>query len=80
MDGRLVTEHVEAALADDILRGAGAIAAFLFGGRSHRRKVYHLVATSRLPTFKLGALLCARRTVLRDWIAEQEERGRKGRA
>jgi hypothetical protein len=59
-------------LADDILRGAEAIAAFLFGDRSKRRQVYHLAERSRLPTFKLGAMLCARRSTILRWIVEQE--------
>lgn len=79
MDGSLLSTPAEGALADDILRGAAEIANFLFGNASHRRKVYHLVATSRLPTFKLGSRWCARRSVLREWIAEQEDRGKKGK-
>lgn len=62
-------------LAGDLLRGAGAIAVFLFGSAGERRKVYHLAETSRLPTFHLGSLLCARKSVLLQWIAEQEKRG-----
>lgn len=62
-------------LAPDLLRGADEISEFLFGTRSVRRKVYHLAETSRLPVFKLGSLLYARRSVLLDWIAEQEKRG-----
>lgn len=62
-------------LASDLLRGAGAIAVFLFGSANERRKVYHLAETSRLPTFHLGSLLCARKSVLLQWIAEQEKRG-----
>jgi hypothetical protein len=65
-------------IAADLLRGADAIAEFLFGDRSQRRKVYHLAETSRLPVFRLGALLCARRSVLLNWIAEQEQRGGRG--
>ncbi len=61
-------------LASDLLRGADAIATELFGSPSERRKVYHLAETSRLPVFRLGALLCARRSVLLDWIKRQEAR------
>jgi hypothetical protein len=64
-------------LADDILRGADAIAAFIFGKtRSNRRKVYYLAETSRLPVFRLGAVLCARKSVLLGWISGQESRVR----
>ena len=66
------------ALAQDLLRGAEEIAAFLFGSKAQRRKVYHLAETSRLPVFRLGSVLCARRSVLMTWIAEQEQRGLRG--
>lgn len=61
-------------LALDLLCGAEAIAEFLFGDRRQRRKVYHLAETTRFPVFRLGARLCARRSVLLQWIARQEER------
>lgn len=64
-------------LADDLLRGAEAISEFLFGDKILRRKVYHLAETSRLPVFRLGSVLCARRSVLIAWIAEQEQRARQ---
>lgn len=63
------------ALASDLLRGADKIAAFLFGEGAQRRKVYHLAETSRLPVFRLGSVLCARRSILLAWIAAQEKRG-----
>ena len=62
-------------LADDVMRGAEAIADFLYGDATQRRKVYHLAETSRLPIFRLGSVLCARRSVLLHWIKEQEQRG-----
>ena len=61
-------------LADDILRGADKIAQFLLGDPGERRKIYHLVESGRLPTFRLGAVLCARKSVLERWISEQEAR------
>jgi hypothetical protein len=64
-----------AGLADDLLRGAGAIAVFLFGSATQRRKVYHLAETSRLPVFRLGSVLCARKSVLLQWVGEQDKRG-----
>lgn len=66
---------IKDALADDVLRGAEAIAHFIYGDSRQRRKVYHLAETSRLPIFRLGSVLCARRTVLLNWITEQEQRG-----
>lgn len=62
-------------LSADLLRGADEIAAFLFGSPGERRRIYYLVETSRLPVFRLGAALCARRSVLLEWIAAQEHRG-----
>lgn len=61
-------------LADDILTGADAIAEFIFGDSRDRRKIYHLAEKSRLPVFRLGAVLCARKSVLLSWIGEQEAR------
>jgi NMD protein affecting ribosome stability and mRNA decay len=60
--------------AQDLLRGAEEIAQYLFNDRSARRKVYHLVATSRLPHFKLGSMICTRKSTLEKWIQEQENR------
>lgn len=62
-------------LAPDLLRGAEEISEFLFGARGQRRKVYHLAEISKLPVFRLGSMLCARRSVVMGWIAEQEKRG-----
>jgi hypothetical protein len=70
-------------LAGDILHGADGIAEFLYGDGKLRRKVYNLVETERLPHFRLGAVLCARKSVLLAWIAEQEfglKKAGRGRA
>jgi hypothetical protein len=61
-------------LANDVLRGANQIAEFLLGDRSERRKIYHLVEKSRLPVFRLGSVVCARKSRLTEWIEEQENR------
>jgi hypothetical protein len=61
-------------LADDLLRGADEIAAFIFGDRESRRKVYYLAECCRLPVFRLGSMLCARQSVLLNWISGQESR------
>ena len=69
--------------ANDMLRGADEIAEFLYGDGEQRRKVYHLVATSHLPVFKLGSMICARRSILLKWIEGQEIRhvgGQKAQA
>lgn len=47
----------------DLLAGVEAIAGHL---DMTRRQVYHLHETGQLPTFKLGAKVCALRSVLRE--------------
>lgn len=61
-------------LADDVLLGAAQIALWLYGHRRHRRKVYHLAKTSRLPHYLTGSIITARKSVLLAWIKDQEER------
>jgi hypothetical protein len=60
--------------ANDLLRGAEEIAQFLYGDPRQRRKVYHLVGTSRFPAFKLGSMICARKSVVIRWIEDKENR------
>ena len=60
--------------ANDVLRGADEIAQFLFGDGNLRRKVYHLAATSNLPIFKLGSMICVRKSVVLRWVETQELR------
>ena len=57
---------------EGLIRGAQKIADLL--NLPNRRAVYHLAARSRLPVFKLGSMLCARRKVLLAFITEQEQR------
>jgi hypothetical protein len=62
-------------LADDLLHGADAIAEFVFGNVRHRRKVYYLATAAkirRLPVFRMGSVLCARKSKLIEWIEQQE--------
>jgi hypothetical protein len=58
-------------LGDDLLHGAAEIAQFLFGDPKQRRRVYYLIESCRLPVFRLGGI-CARKSTLVAWIAEQE--------
>jgi hypothetical protein len=69
-----VANNVSQELADDLLRGADAIAEYIFGAGASRRRVYYLAEASYLPVFRLGSVLCARRSVLMRWIAGQESR------
>lgn len=59
-------------IGDDVLPGAEAISEFIYGNTEDRRKVYHLAQTGRIPVFRMGALVCARKSTLLRWIAEQE--------
>jgi hypothetical protein len=74
MEPNTVPNDTTQPLADDILRGADEIAKFIFGERASRGKVYYLAECTRLPVFRLGSVLCARRSVLLNWIAGQENR------
>lgn len=64
----------EVTLGDDLLRGADEIARFMFGDVKHRRKVYYLTgeAPRGMPHFKMGSVICARKSTLMNWIAQQE--------
>ena len=59
-------------ISDDLLNGADEISKFLFGSNASRRKVYYLASHTRIPVFRIGSVLCARRSVLLNWIAGQE--------
>ena len=60
------------ALSGDILYGAKEIAEFLGGTAERRRTIYNLVQQGRIPHFRLGAIICARKSALLEWIAIQE--------
>ena len=70
----LTQTATEATLCDDLLHGADAIAKFMFGDAKHRRKVYYLTgeAPRGMPHFKMGSVICARKSTLLNWIAQQE--------
>lgn len=56
-------------LADDILKGADEIAAFL---GEDKRAVFYQIAKGKLPHYRIGQSIRARKTVLMAWIAGQE--------
>jgi hypothetical protein len=74
METKKTPQTAQQELADDILRGAEEIAEFIFGDRASRRKVYYLAECTKIPFFRIGSVLHARRTVLLGWIADQESR------
>jgi len=62
-----------APIAADMLKGADEIAAFT---GFDRRSVYHFASKGGLPVFRVGALICARKSTLLAWIIEQEAAAR----
>ena len=60
--------------AEQPIRGAEAIAEYIFGNRESRRKVYYLAEKTRIPIFRLGATLCMRPSAYRSWLESQEAR------
>jgi hypothetical protein len=60
-------------ISQDLLRGAGEIAEFLFGDAGERRAVYEMVKRKQLPIFHSGAIICARKSRLRAHVEEQEK-------
>jgi hypothetical protein len=62
----------EETIADDLLDGAEEIAVFMFGDAKYKRRVYHLAEKGALPVFRLGSGINARRSVLRQFIADRE--------
>ena len=58
----------------DLLYGVPAIAAFL--GLSVRQ-AWHQCESKRLPIFKLGNIICARRSSIAAWLAECEAAARQ---
>jgi hypothetical protein len=73
MQSPTISQSAPAGLAGDVIEGADAIAEFLFGSKKYRR-VYYLAESSRLPIFRLGSVLCARKSVLLEFISTQEGR------
>ena len=63
-------------LASDILYGAAAVGEFL---GMPRRSVYHAVASGRLPVFRIGETVAARKSTLLGWIQSQEHAARSVR-
>lgn len=56
-------------LADDILKGADEIAAFL---GEDKRAVFYQIAKGKLPHYRIGQNIRGRKSTLRAWMAEQE--------
>lgn len=59
----------------DLLYGCPAIAGFL---HLTEAAVYHLTRREDFPSFKIGGKVCARRSTLNQWLADQEAKARDG--
>jgi len=70
----------QAELADDLLEGTEEIKKFLFGNRSDRRRVYHLIDRGGLPHFRMGGRIYSRKSVLLRWIEAQQASASNSRA
>ena len=70
------TEHAKLEFGDDLIYGAAALAKFLFGANGSRRKIYYLAKYTKIPLFRIGSVLCGRRSVLTEWVAKQENRAK----
>jgi hypothetical protein len=66
MENSQGTQHQ---LAGDIIFGAEAIASSL---GMPRRRVYYLITRSLIPVFRIGHIICARRSTLTRWLNELE--------
>ena len=56
-------------LADDLLNGPAAIAAFT-GFSEHA--VRHYIRNGAMPAFRAGSRIMARKSTILDWVAAQE--------
>lgn len=57
----------------DLLYGAGPISRFM--GLTEKQ-VRHRIEAGQIPSFKIGGTICARRSSLNSWLAEQEAKGK----
>ena len=57
----------------DILHGYKEVGAFL---RMTPKQIEHRVRAGEVPHFKLGRTVCARRSTLNAWLADQEAASR----
>lgn len=57
----------------DLLYGVPAMAAYL--GLSEKQ-LRHRIEAGSIPSFKIGGTVCARRSSINEWLAEQEAKAR----
>jgi hypothetical protein len=61
----------------DLLFGAAAISNFMLGSKTegNRKRIYGLVRKRLIPTFYMGATVCARKSSLVIYLEEKERTG-----
>lgn len=69
MSGQERKQLIEPRLSTDVLMGAGAIADYI--GLT-RKQAYGHIERGNLPVFRIGALLCIRKSTILNWIERQE--------
>jgi hypothetical protein len=65
-----MTDHSN--INDDLLYGAQQLAEFLYGDPTVHFRIYKLIDKGVLPHFRLGGTICARKSTLMAWVADQE--------
>lgn len=68
----------EPPLSEDLLEGAAEISYFLYGRRGNRQRVYRAIRDRKLPIFRMGNRICARRSALMSFIRTQENHNSAG--
>lgn len=58
-------------IGNDVLKGAEAIAAYL---GEDARSVFYAIAKGRIPHYRVGQSIRARKSTLAAWIAQQERK------
>lgn len=71
----MTADRMPQPLNGDLLRGAERIGTWL--GISEKW-VRDLASHGRLPVFRIGNTICARKSTMYSWIAEQERRSANG--
>jgi hypothetical protein len=66
-------------LANELLHGVRPISEFVYGKAPDKkaaernvRRAYHAISKGDIPTFRIGGVICARKSTILQWIAEQE--------
>lgn len=66
------------ALALDLIRGASDLAQYILGDPTLRRSIYYYAETTDIPVFRIGSMLCARRSMIDAWIDQKVQQRTAG--